>query len=103
MRATTLGSAAIAAALTTPSAVSHRATTANSPRRRTCSGASALASMTVRYGVAAIAARSASNAALDPALDTALTRTMARAGSGGGGELDTAARLARAASFASGA
>ncbi len=75
----TPGAAARAAALSTPSGVSHRATTCHRASGPSWLASSAFGSMTIRYAVWRSAARSASNSGVP----TALTRIITRSGSTG--------------------
>src|SRR3984957_12514671 len=91
--AMTPGAAAISAALSTPSGVSHSATTRQSPpSASSCALVSVLGSITCRYPVP----RSAAMSAACSGVPVALTRTMTRAGS-----RSAAASAVRAASFPS--
>src|SRR5690554_247938 len=94
MSATTFGSAAMAAAFSTPAAVSMRATTWYPSNAASCDGCSAFASITVRYSVRPTTARSRSRSPVS----TGFTRTMVRSGS----SFETAT-ASRAKCFASGA
>ena len=89
----TPGAAAISAALTTPSGVSHSATTRQPPpSASSCVLVSVLGSMTCRY----LVPRSAAMSAACSGVPVALTRTMTRAGS-----RSVATSAARAASLPS--